>query len=207
MQKRTASDISIHQKMLDRFDCALTHEEYLSTDWNGSYPRPDIPVSFPEFNTGLMAYRRSPATAALFKEWAELYHAFSIANPGVPTNDQPFFREAAYFGEARIATLGREYNCKFRGQGYLNGPVKLLHGHVKFQMQHSYMAKIAALMNRKLKPRVYVGRTIYEQHMTGRLWSLRKPRKVGSFSEPLPLWKLRATKLKELFSRRFRAPR
>jgi hypothetical protein len=188
--------------LLDRFDCALTHEEYLDTDWNGSYERPEIPSSFPEWNTGLMVYRRSPETSALFARWGELYGAFLMANPGVPINDQPFFREAAYFGEARIATLGREYNCKFRGQGYLNGPVKLLHGHVKFQMYRPYMERVAKLMNASLKPRVYVGRSIYEQHITGRLWSLRKPRKIASFSEPLPLWKLRARGLKELLQRK-----
>src|SRR5713226_5693158 len=38
--------------LLDRFDCAATHEEYLNTDWSNNYPRPDIPASFPEFNTG-----------------------------------------------------------------------------------------------------------------------------------------------------------
>jgi hypothetical protein len=188
--------------MLDRFDCALTHEEYVNTDWDNHYPRPDIPVSFPEFNTGLMAYRRSPATHVLFKEWGDLYRAFLDQHPGKPTNDQPFFRVAAYFGDAKIATLTREYNCKFRGQGYLNGPVKLLHGHVKFQMKRDYMDRVAGLMNRSLKPRVYVGRSVYEQHITGHLWSLRKPRKICGFPEPLPLWKLRARGLKELLERK-----
>ncbi len=188
-------------RMLDRFDCALTHEEYLNTDWDNHCPRPDIPVSFPEFNTGLIAYRRSPKTLALFKAWGELYQRFLYEHPSKPINDQPFFRAAAYFSDARIATLGREYNCKFRGQGYLNGPVKLLHGHVKFQMSPLYMQRVARLFNRSLKPRVYVGRTIFEQRIVGHLWSLRKPRKVGGFSEPLPLWKLRMMRLREILAR------
>lgn len=190
--------------LLDRFDCALTHEEYLNTDWSNHYPRPDIPSSFPEFNTGIMVFRRSSEMRGLFAKWGELYQSFLVSNPEREVNDQPFFRVAAYYGHAKIATLGREYNCKFRGQGYLNGPVKFLHGHVKFQMPRAYMENVARLMNKSLKPRVYVGRTIYEQHITGRLWSLRKPRKIGSFPEPLPLWKLRAMKLRELLSRRLR---
>jgi hypothetical protein len=193
--------------LLDRFDCALTQEEYLNTDWDNNYPRPDIPLSFPEFNTGLLVYRRSPETAALFTKWSELYRSFLASHPGQAINDQPFFRAAAYFSDAKIATLGREYNCKFRGQGYLNGPVKLLHGHVKFQMQRAYMEKVAGLMNRSLKPRVYVGRTIYEQYISGRLWALRKPRKVASVPEPLPPWKLRVLKLKEILSRVSRGSR
>ena len=145
-----------------------------------------------------MVYRRSSATSALFEEWSKLYRAFLAAHPEKATNDQPFFRAAAYFSDAKIATLGREYNCKFRGQGYLNGPVKFLHGHVKFQMSDTYMQKVAGLINKSLKPRVYIGRTVFEQHITGKLWSRRKPRKIASFPEPLPLWKLRAMKLKQL---------
>jgi hypothetical protein len=188
--------------LLDRFDCAATHEEYVNSDWNNYYPRPDIPSSYPEFNTGLMVFRRSPEIISVFERWRDLYRGFLSERPGLPTNDQPFFRAAVYFGDAKIATLGREYNCKFRGQGYLNGPVKLLHGHVKFQMKRDYMDRVAGLMNRSLKPRVYVGRSVYEQHITGHLWSLRKPRKVCGFPEPLPLWKLRARGLKELLQRK-----
>lgn len=188
--------------LLDRFDCALTHEEYHDTDWDHRYPRPDIPLSYPEFNTGLMAFRRSPEMSAVFQHWSDLYSRFLSEHPGFAINDQPFFRVAAYFGDAKIATLGREYNCKFRGQGYLHGPVKLLHGHVKFQMNKVYMQRVAKSMNTSLKPRVYVGRTIYEQFITGKLWSLRKPRKIASFPEPLPLWKLRARALKDLLTRR-----
>ena len=40
--------------LLDHFDCAATHEEYLNTDWYGKYSRPDVPESFPEFNTGIL---------------------------------------------------------------------------------------------------------------------------------------------------------
>ena len=190
--------------LLNRFDCAATHEEYVNSDWNNNYPRLDSPSSYPEFNTGMMVFRRSPEIISVFERWRDLYRCFLSERPGLPTNDQPFFRAAASCGDAKIATLGREYNCKFRGQGYLNGPVKLLHGHVKFQMKHDYMDRVAGLMNRSLKPRVYVGRSVYEQHITGRLWSLRKPRKVCGFPEPLPQWKLRARGLKELLQRKLR---
>lgn len=103
-----------------------------------------------------MVYRRSPEMINVFERWRDLYRDFLSDRPDLVTNDQPFFRAAAYLGNAKIATLGREYNCKFRGQGYLNGPVKLLHGHVKFQMKRDYMDRVAGLMNRSLKPRVYV---------------------------------------------------
>jgi len=188
--------------LLDRFDCAATHEEYLNTDWLNHYPRPDIPPSYPEFNTGILVYRRSPAIDRVFENWSELYKEFLDINPGKATNDQPFFRAAAYYGAARIATLGREYNCKFRGQGYLNGPVRLLHGHVKFKMRADYMRKVAGVMNASEKPRVYIGGKVYEQKISGRLWGRRKARKVGSFPEPESVMLLRLRRLKELIKER-----
>ena len=56
--------------MLDQFDFAATHEEYLNTDWWNRYPRPDIPPSFPEFNTGILAYKRSPQMDSVLKDWS-----------------------------------------------------------------------------------------------------------------------------------------
>lgn len=188
--------------VLDRFDCAATLEEYLNTDWSNNYPRRDIPASFPEFNTGVLAYKCSPAMDQTLHKWSDLYREYLEKNPAQPINDQPFFRAAAYYGEARVATLGREYNCKFRGQGYLNGPVKLLHGHVKFKMNPDYMRKVAAVMNASLRPRVYIGGNVYEQKVSGRLWGVRKAHKVGSFPEPESVAMLRAKKLKEIVEER-----
>jgi hypothetical protein len=188
--------------LLDRFDCAATHEEYLNTDWFKHYPRPDIPTSYPEFNTGILVYRRSQAMDRVFENWSALYKQFLDENPGKATNDQPFFRAAAYHGDARIATLCREYNCKFRGQGYLNGPVKLLHGHVKFKMNAAYMRKVIGVMNGSEKPRVYIGGKVYDQKISGRLWGRRKARKVGSFPEPESVTLLRLRRLKELIKER-----
>jgi hypothetical protein len=183
---------------LDRFDCAATHEEYLNTDWSNNHPRPDIPVSFPEFNTGVLVYKRSAEMHRTLQQWSEFYREYLEKNPGRPINDQPFFRAAAYYGEARMATLSREYNCKFRGQGYLNGPVKFLHGHVKFKMEPSYMRRVMGVMNGSLLPRVYVGRTVYEQKVSGKLWSDRKAHKVGSFPEPESVFRLPARRLNEI---------
>ena len=80
--------------LLDHFDCGATHEEYLSTDWFKNYERPDIPLSFPEFNTGVLAYRRSEAMRSTLLEWDRLYQCFLREHPGKAINDQPFFRAA-----------------------------------------------------------------------------------------------------------------
>jgi len=188
--------------LLDRFDCAATHEEYLNTDWFNDYPRPDVPMSFPEFNTGVLAFKRSNTMRRVLQEWSRLYNEFLKKDPGLSINDQPFFRVAAYHGDVRIATLGREYNCKFRGQGYLNGPLKVLHGHVKFKMNFRHIEKVLGIMNSSMRPRVYIAGTVYEQHISGRLWGHRKARKLGSFPEPQSIFGLRIQRLRQLIRER-----
>lgn len=167
--------------LLDRFDCAATHEEYVDTDWFHHYPRPDIPASFPEFNTGILLFRRSPRMDSVLKEWEALYGQYLNDKPSQPINDQPFFRAALYHSEARVATLTREYNCKFRGQGYLNGPVKILHGHVEYQLDSRQISQATRALNASRRPRVYIAGRVYDQKLAGRLVSMRKARRIGSF--------------------------
>ncbi|HEY4905384.1 MAG TPA: hypothetical protein VIH89_18040 [Candidatus Sulfotelmatobacter sp.] len=189
--------------VLDRFDCAATHEEYVNTDWFNRYPRLDIPASFPEFNTGIMALKRSEKMDRFLESWGELYQSFLAEKPGQPINDQPFFRAAAYASDVRIATLTREYNCKFRGQGYLNGTVKIIHGHVKFQLTVGQANRAINVLNASKKPRVYIAGTVYEQKLVGRLVSRRKAHKVGSFPElPGSIMLMRANRLKEVIKER-----
>jgi len=169
--------------LLDRFDCAAAHEEYLDTDWFHRYPRPDIPASFPEFNTGILLFKRSALMDRVLVKWGELYKKFLEEKPNLPINDQPFFRAAVYENDARVATLTREYNCKFRGQGYLAGPVKILHGHVDLKFDLDQIRKAIAVLNASERPRVYIAGNVYEQKLAGRLVSRRKAHKVGNFPE------------------------
>lgn len=170
--------------LLDHFDCAATHEEYLNTDWDNRYPRRDIPASFPEYNTGILAFNRSDRVRSVLGQWSVLYEDFLRTHPNEAINDQPFFRAAVYFGSVRIATLSREYNCKFRGQGYLNGRVKILHGHVNFQLPQAQVERVTRVMNASKLPRVYIAGKVFEQKVAGRLFGNRKARLVGQFSDP-----------------------
>lgn len=189
--------------LLDHFDCAATHEEYVSTDWHNRYPRPDIPASFPEFNTGILLFKKSARMDRVFDDWCDLYRRFMAEKPDLEINDQPFFRPAIFYSDARIATLTREYNCKFRGQGYLNGPVKFLHGHVKFRFDIPQLEQAEATLNASTRPRVYIAGEVYEQKLVGRLVGRRKAHKVGSFPElPGSILLMRAKRLKEIVKER-----
>ncbi len=189
--------------LLDHFDFAASHEEYLNTDWWNRYPRPDIPPSFPEFNTGILAYRRSPQMDSALKDWAALYQVFLKSHPGQEINDQPFFRAAVYSNPVRIATLTREYNCKFRGQGYLNGRVKILHGHVDRQLKQAFVCKAVEVLNASSKPRVYIAGTVHEQKLVGRILDRRKPGLVGRFPLlPEPVIVAGAKRLRQMLKER-----
>jgi len=191
--------------LLDHFDCAATHEEYVNTDWFQRYPRPDIPDSFPEFNTGILMLKRSEKVDRLLMEWGDLYRDYLEAKPGEKINDQPFFRVAVYGSDVRMATLTREYNCKFRGQGYLKGKVKILHGHVNFELRLSHVNAAATVLNRSDGPRVYIAGTVFEQKIVGRLVAQRKAHKVGKFAElakPATLMMMRARRLKDVIKER-----
>ena len=185
--------------LLDRFDCAATHEEYLDTDWFHHYLRPDIPASFPEFNTGILLFKRSPQMDGVLKKWEALYADYLRQKPDQPIGDQPFFRAAIYESAARVATLPREYNCKFRGQGYLNGPVKLLHGHIEYQFDAKQLSQATAALNASERPRVYIAGRVYDQKLTGRLVGQRKARRIGTFPElPGSLMLRRVKRLRQI---------
>ena len=187
--------------LLDQFDCAATHEEYLNTDWGKQYERADIPASFPEFNTGILAFKRSAQMDRVLEEWSRLYCLF-MDPPGKEINDQPFFRAALYVNDARIATLTREYNCKFRGQGYLNGRVKILHGHVDYQLEESFVGKASAVLNASSRPRVYIAGIVYEQRLIGRILDRRKAGLIGRFPLlPQPTLVAGAKRLRHMFKR------
>jgi len=103
-------------EVLDRFDIAATHNPNRDLDTSDL----DVPASFPEYNTGVLAYDTA-ACADLFEAWADQYrddHA----------HDQPSFRKVTYESDVRIATLPREYNCMIRYPGKVVEPVKIFHG-------------------------------------------------------------------------------
>lgn len=64
----------------------------------------DLPETFPEINTGVLLYRKTPATLALFDDWAN-----SFAASGMKI-DQPSFREALWRSEATFYVLPPQFN-------------------------------------------------------------------------------------------------
>jgi hypothetical protein len=116
------TDFSDVFKLLDRFDVALAHAPNRLT-----LALDDVPVSFPEFNTGVIVYRRTDPVFALLSDWLREYDALSELDP--PSKDQPAFRRAAYRASGlQIAALAPEFNLRFEMAGVINQPVRILHG-------------------------------------------------------------------------------
>ncbi len=91
--------------VLDRFELALAHAP-LRHDRHFVTPN-----CFPELNTGVMAYRKTPAVDALLADWLRIYEK-EIAETGKMDSDQPAFREALYRSDVRFTIIPSEYNLR-----------------------------------------------------------------------------------------------
>lgn len=107
-------------EVLDAFDIAAAHNQ------DGSaYEVSGVPDAFPEYNTGVVAYRMSHSFRAFLEEWRDYYAELTS---GENSQNQPAFRKALYESELRVATLPSEYNTMVRYPGHAKGPVKMFHG-------------------------------------------------------------------------------
>jgi hypothetical protein len=115
--------------ILERFDLAAAHAPIRLQ----SNLRPAMgtlltgaPPSYPELNTGVIAFRCNQTVREAFSAWLTLYRIHAATN--LPRRDQPSFREVTYQSSMRLATLPPEYNCVFQRPVGICGPVKILHG-------------------------------------------------------------------------------
>lgn len=64
----------------------------------------DLPETFPEINTGVLLYRKSPAVLEFFAQWAE---TFAQSGMGI---DQPSFREVLWGSDVSFYVLPQQFN-------------------------------------------------------------------------------------------------
>ena len=110
-------------RLLNRFDLVAAHAPGRSGARFHAYESADLPETFPQYNTGVVAFKRSAETAAVFRRWRDIYEA----NPH-HLHDQPSFREAVYESALATHVLPPEWNFLV-GPTYLSGPVRIVHGH------------------------------------------------------------------------------
>lgn len=130
-------------ELLDRCDIALAHAPMRVT---GSVP---VPASFPECNSGVIAYKTNEQTKAMFADW-QMFYAEQLSSTG-QSDDQPALRRALWESGIRLGVLPPEYNFRFVLPSFAGrGPVKILHG------RHPDMSALSAEINASGSPRVFL---------------------------------------------------
>lgn len=116
-------------QLLDHFDLAYCHAPWRISPGENGVIGDEIPICFPEPNTGVILYRKTEQVLQLIRNWGNIY-AEQLKQNNPPSHDQPAFRKALYFSEIRCTVLPTEYNLRtvfpvFKGGGCT---VKILHG-------------------------------------------------------------------------------
>ncbi len=113
------SDVSELFRLLEQFDIASAHNHNREV-----YNPPNVPDSFPEYNTGVVLYRNDNKMKAFAETWKKNYNELKIKNN---TQNQPSFRKTLFESDLRVATLTPEYNCMIRYPGHVRNEVKISH--------------------------------------------------------------------------------
>jgi hypothetical protein len=103
------ADIRHIFNLMERFDLAMAHAHH-----RHGRPKPralntGLPDAFPEFNTGVILYRKSSVVMQLFAEWQAEYRE----QVNQPRNDQIPMRRRIWLSDVRVATLPPEYNVRY----------------------------------------------------------------------------------------------
>lgn len=119
------ADIRDSFRILERFDIALCHAHRRNTARGKISWRTQIPPAFPEFNSGVILFRKTPSVIQVFQDWSTCYRESGH------THDQPTLRELLWLSDVRIATLPPEFNVRMIKYQFLwsksEATVKIFH--------------------------------------------------------------------------------
>lgn len=88
------------------------------------YALPDVPDAFPEFNTGVIGFRNTPAVQRFFEQWDAIY----TARPAPYPTDQYSFRLAVFHSGLRHTVLPPEYNFRPLSTNFAILSLRIVHG-------------------------------------------------------------------------------
>jgi len=145
--------------LLDRFDLAVRRnksEVHVPAVHNGG-PNSEVPESFPEFNSGVVPYRKTPAMWEFLHGWERLC---------LPNHewDQRSLRPALYDSSVRFTALPNRYNCMYRNGNVVSGSVKVFHGPlVERERNRVDLQEALGKLNRSTDTRLYYvyGNTLF----------------------------------------------
>lgn len=141
------SDTYIARPVTDLFR-ALERYPLLITHSPGRVPVDGVPACIPEYNTGVIGYRRSPDVKECFRTWRTLFEK-QRAETGETRNQGPFTR-ALWESDLPALVVPREYNVRVPRAAYLNGDAKIIHGR-----HWDSLETVAERLNQDTSRRVY----------------------------------------------------
>jgi hypothetical protein len=139
------SDLGPVFALLEKFDFAAVQS---SSGYH--YDLPDTPSTFPEFNSGVVAFRNSPAVQSFFDQW-QRYYEEDHSQYAERVWDQKSLRHALFLSGLRIASLPPEYNFMPTTPGFAMTPIHIAHGR-----DFSQIDRMKRRLDRKTGPRVWV---------------------------------------------------
>lgn len=127
--------------VLDQYELAVCHAP-------GRKDVSGVPDAITEYNTGVIAYRRSDEVRDFFSKWRNEYQS-QVQRSGHVTN-QGTFTKTLYHSTLPFVVLPPEYNVRTH-QGYLCGSAKIVHGR-----HPAGLKRLAESLNLTRSPRVFV---------------------------------------------------
>jgi hypothetical protein len=137
-------------ELLGPFDLAAAHAPIRLDPRQPESLAGRVPASFPELNTGVIAFRRTAAVAELLERWRRLHIETLRSLERGTVGDQSTFRVALYESEVRFTVLRPEDNCRFVFPTYVHGPVRILHG------RGADLERLELELNATSGPRVFI---------------------------------------------------
>lgn len=92
--------------VLDRFELAIAHDMRRASDLVQESGVAPTPYAFPQMNSGVMLYRRSPAMWAFLADWQARYRALGILR------DQVSLKDLLWQSDLRFYVLPPEFNLR-----------------------------------------------------------------------------------------------
>jgi len=143
---RVGGDLTTLFDVVEHFDLAALQD--VNRGWD--YPLDGVPECFTEFNTGVIAFRRTPKVAQFFASWRAGYDALQVKQGHLNRqSDQPAFRQALYHSDLRIAPLPSEFHFIANFPNATLWKVRLLHG-------RGDLDRIAEQVDQELGGRVFI---------------------------------------------------
>jgi hypothetical protein len=155
------ADIRDVFRVLERFDIAMAHAQHRGAG-NLKPWRVALPDAFPEFNSGVVLFRSTPAVIKFLDDWGKHFKTDWIEagrRNAQLEHDQTSLRELLWLSDLRIATLPPEYNVRYLKYHFLwsrsEAVTKIFHLKQFHKGWLSWFNKKSKLLKirRKLSPR------------------------------------------------------